>query len=84
MHAAKIFFCAGGRKNLGNSDHHIKESTTLEDAFRCHTWPHTVEFPILRLDVDAVSGEDLQTLVAKVYASPPAVIARTKKAIHGD
>lgn len=37
-----------------------------------------------RLDVDAVSGEDLQALVAKVYASPPAVIARTKKAIHGE
>jgi hypothetical protein len=31
-----------------------------------------------------VSGEDLQALVAKVYASPPAVIARTKKAIHGE
>ncbi len=26
--------CAGGRKNLGDSDHHIRESTTLEDAFR--------------------------------------------------
>ncbi len=25
--------CAGGRKNLGNSDRHIRESTTLEDAF---------------------------------------------------
>jgi tripartite-type tricarboxylate transporter receptor subunit TctC len=37
-----------------------------------------------RLDLDAVSGEDLQALVAKVYASPPAVIARTKKAIHGE
>jgi hypothetical protein len=24
-----------------------------------------------RLDVDAVSGEDLQARVAKVYASPP-------------
>jgi transposase-like protein len=39
--------CAGGRKNLGNSDRPIRESPTLEDAFRCHTWPHAVEFPIL-------------------------------------
>jgi len=23
------------------------KSTLLEDAFRCHTWPHAVEFPIL-------------------------------------
>ncbi len=37
-----------------------------------------------RLDLDAVSGEDLQTLVAKVYASPPDIIARTKKALHGE
>lgn len=37
-----------------------------------------------RLDVDAVSGETLQALVTKVYAAPPAVIARTKKAIHGE
>ncbi|HEY8578546.1 MAG TPA: hypothetical protein VIL72_01570 [Beijerinckiaceae bacterium] len=37
-----------------------------------------------KLDVEPVLGEDLQTLVAKVYASPPAIIARTKKAIHGD
>jgi hypothetical protein len=37
-----------------------------------------------RLDVDAVSGEELQTLVAKVYASPPDIIARTKKALHGE
>ena len=37
-----------------------------------------------RLDLDAVSGEDLQALVAKVYASPPDIIARTKKALHGE
>ena len=37
--------CADGRKNLGNSDHHLKESTILEDAFRCHTC-HAVEIPI--------------------------------------
>jgi tripartite-type tricarboxylate transporter receptor subunit TctC len=37
-----------------------------------------------RLDVDAVSGEEVQKVVARVYASPPAIIARTKKAIHGD
>ncbi len=24
--------------NLGNSDHHIRESTTLDDAFLCHSW----------------------------------------------
>ncbi len=38
--------CADGRKNLGDSDRHIRGSMTLEDAFRCHTWPHAVEFPI--------------------------------------
>ena len=29
--------CAGGRKNLGDSNRHINESTTLEGTFRCHT-----------------------------------------------
>ena len=38
----------------------------------------------MKLDVEPVLGAELQALVAKVYASPPAIIARTKKAIHGD
>ncbi|MDB5571354.1 MAG: efflux transporter protein [Hyphomicrobiales bacterium] len=37
-----------------------------------------------RLDAEPVLGEDLQTLVAKVYASPPAIIARTRKAVLGE
>ena len=37
-----------------------------------------------RLDVVPVSGEEVQELVKQVYASPPAIIAKTKKAIHGD
>lgn len=37
-----------------------------------------------RLDVVPVSGQEVQDLVKKVYASPPAIIAKTKKAIHGD
>lgn len=37
-----------------------------------------------RLDVVPVLGEELQALVAKIYASPPAIIARTRKAIHGE
>ena len=36
-----------------------------------------------RLDIDAVPGEDLQALVSKVYSSPPEIIAKTKRAIHG-
>lgn len=37
-----------------------------------------------RLELDPVSGEEVQELVRKVYASPPAIIAKTKKAIHGN
>ena len=34
----------------------------------------------MKLDVDPVSGEDVQALVAKAYASPPDLIAKTKSA----
>ncbi|MGE0626245.1 MAG: Bug family tripartite tricarboxylate transporter substrate binding protein [Hyphomicrobiaceae bacterium] len=36
----------------------------------------------LKLDVDAVPGEVVQKVVADVYASPPDLIARTKKALQ--
>jgi tripartite-type tricarboxylate transporter receptor subunit TctC len=36
-----------------------------------------------RLDLDPVSGEEVQEVVRKVYASPPAVIAKVKAALHG-
>lgn len=35
----------------------------------------------MRLDLDPVSGEDVQEVVRKVYASPPAVIAKVKAAL---
>jgi tripartite-type tricarboxylate transporter receptor subunit TctC len=35
----------------------------------------------LTLDVDQVSGDDLQALVAKMYLAPPGLIAKTKQAI---
>jgi tripartite-type tricarboxylate transporter receptor subunit TctC len=35
----------------------------------------------MQLDIDALSGEDLQALVTKLYALPPAVAARTKEAL---
>ena len=36
----------------------------------------------MKLDVDYVPGEDLQALVAKIYAAPPGVIERTKAALN--
>ncbi len=36
----------------------------------------------MKLDVDYVSGEDLQALVARIYAAPPNVIERTKAALN--
>ena len=35
----------------------------------------------MKLDVDQVSGEDVQALVAKIYASPSDLIAKTRAAI---
>ncbi len=35
----------------------------------------------MRLDIDPISGEDLQALVAKLYALPPSIAARTKQAL---
>ncbi|MDF2116763.1 tripartite tricarboxylate transporter substrate-binding protein [Roseiarcaceae bacterium H3SJ34-1] len=40
-----------------------------------------VEMKRMSLDADPTSGEDLQKLLAKVYASPPDIIAKTKEAI---
>ena len=34
-----------------------------------------------QLDLDAMSGEDLQALVTKFYALPPAIVARAKQAV---
>ena len=36
----------------------------------------------MKLDIDYVKGEDLQALVAKIYAAPPGVIERTKAALN--
>jgi tripartite-type tricarboxylate transporter receptor subunit TctC len=35
----------------------------------------------MRLDIDPVSGEELQALVEKVYAAPPPIIARAADAL---
>ena len=35
----------------------------------------------MRLDLDPVSGEDVQEVVRKVYAAPPAIIAKVKAAL---
>jgi tripartite-type tricarboxylate transporter receptor subunit TctC len=40
------------------------------------------EMKRMNLDVDPTSGEDLQKLLAKIYASPPDIIAKTKDAIR--
>jgi hypothetical protein len=37
-----------------------------------------------RMEIVPVPGEEVQELVRKVYASPPAIIAKTRKAIHGE
>lgn len=40
--ASRIFQWAA---KLGTSDRHAKDTTTLEAAFRCHTWLHAVGMP---------------------------------------
>jgi tripartite-type tricarboxylate transporter receptor subunit TctC len=35
----------------------------------------------MRLDIDAISGEEVQALVAKIYSYPPALVAKTKQAL---
>jgi hypothetical protein len=35
----------------------------------------------MRLDIDPVSGEELQALVEKVYAAPPHIITRAADAL---
>ena len=35
----------------------------------------------MKLDIEAISGDDLQALVAKLYALPPSVAARAKEAL---
>lgn len=37
----------------------------------------------MRTDVEPMSGEDVQKLVARNYASPPAVVERMRKALEG-
>ena len=39
------------------------------------------EGDVLQLDIDPLSGEDLQALVAKLYALPTAVVTRAKQAL---
>jgi tripartite-type tricarboxylate transporter receptor subunit TctC len=47
----------------------MRDPATLDDAKR------------MRLPVDPVAGNEVQTLVAKVYATPPHIVARLKQAI---
>jgi len=47
----------------------LRDRATLEDAKR------------MRLAVDPVAGEEVQTLVAKVFATPPQIVKRLKDAI---
>ena len=35
----------------------------------------------LKLDINPVSGEDLQALVTKIYATPPAIVERARQAL---
>jgi tripartite-type tricarboxylate transporter receptor subunit TctC len=35
----------------------------------------------MKLDIDAMSGEDLQALVTKLFALPPSISAKVKDAI---
>jgi tripartite-type tricarboxylate transporter receptor subunit TctC len=35
----------------------------------------------MQLDLDYMSGDDLQALVAKLYALPPNIVARAKEAL---
>jgi len=39
------------------------------------------EADTMNLDIDPISGGELQALVAKLYALPPSVAARTKQAL---
>lgn len=47
----------------------LKDKDTLEEAAR------------MRLDIDPVSGEELQALVAKIYAAPAHIVARAADAL---
>jgi tripartite-type tricarboxylate transporter receptor subunit TctC len=47
----------------------LRDPATLEDAGR------------MRLDVDALPGDEVQAMVAKVFATPPAIVARLKAAL---
>jgi hypothetical protein len=42
-------------------------------------WPVDPCFPTL--DIDALSGDEVQAEVAKAYATPPAIIERTRQAL---
>jgi hypothetical protein len=35
----------------------------------------------MKIDVDPISGDELQALVAQLYALPPSVAARAKQAL---
>jgi hypothetical protein len=35
----------------------------------------------LGLDLDPISGEELQTIAAKMYATPPDVVERARQAV---
>jgi hypothetical protein len=39
------------------------------------------EAATMQLDVDPISGDDLQALVTKLYALPPNIVARAKQAL---
>jgi tripartite-type tricarboxylate transporter receptor subunit TctC len=39
------------------------------------------EAQTMQLDLDYMAGDDLQTLVAKLYALPPSIVARAKQAL---
>ena len=36
------------------------------------------------LDIDAVDGAEVQRLIARIYAAPPELIAKVKKALQPD
>ncbi len=57
--------------------------TMLRKAF-LDTWRDPdlmAEMKKMNLDVDTTSGEDLQKLLAKVYAAPPDLVEKTREAI---
>jgi hypothetical protein len=36
----------------------------------------------MKLDLDAISGDEVQELVEKIYATPPAIIQRAKQVLE--